>query len=316
MEVDRRFFLKLCGLSPFSTELIFHKRPKLFSVFGLHDTPNIGGSLIPDMTITDVKSVGGKSLVVLDPSEQTLKAAAAGHTPVLSRAYLPDNRFHGDELETMLLRLKRFNPHPVVQPYNEVNLLAETGNIPVSPEEHMRDFLSAAEIITSRDGMVLLTPLAQKAEVDEIAYLQEMLMGLNDMPSWLTDRLGIGIHNYIFGVDEDQWPRVMKIHQIVQGALGRSLPIYITEMGLYQNRHKYFDQLAVAEETVRLIDERIPAGLRIESANFWVLANFAQRPKEHQKREELHDYELSAWRGLDGQNQVFWRVLLYSLGLR
>lgn len=333
LEMDRRTFNRLTtigiakGIVGFPSDSPYfdqpekttppEKEPKTFDMFGLHDTPNVGGSRDIKVAISDLQTLGAKFLVTLDPSLQLLKDTTAADIAVISRAYLPNNTFDDDYLIRLMRKLKHVTDIPLVQPFNEVNLLQETGGVVKLPEQHIRsDFLQAADLISLLGGRTLLTPLAQEAPVDEYDYLDRMLITLlqNKTPQWIARYIALGVHSYIFTPGENPWQRIQRLDSLVVKNVGTHLPIYVTEAGIHQTQTRQQNDETIGRETVRLLDTPIPLNLPIQSFCFWVLANFAQRPREHQTEASsvLHDFEVATWRGLHGPKQVFKRVQEYA----
>ncbi len=292
--------------------------PKTFTIFGLHGTPNPGGSDNLELTITDARRLRAKWWVALDPTEEELAAFGNAGINVITRLLLPDNNFNARLIESAIKKPNISNL--LIQPFNEPNRDVENGGKVVSPEEHMRQaFIPAARAIISRGAIPLLTPLAQRAQdggIDEGSYFARMLDVLKrEAPDILSGNLAIALHNYIFEPGEDFWQRPRQLAEIVRTSLGFIPPIYITEAGLHQSLEKQFSEELLASETIRLLDSSIPNDLPVKAFCIWVYANFAQRPANHRsiiENEEVRAFELAAWRKGDGETPIFLAVENYA----
>jgi hypothetical protein len=286
-------------------------KPTVFSIFGMHDTPNIGGSLNPQLAISDIQALGANFILTLEPNNDQLALAYKYQVPVLTRLFLPDNRTNIDHIDQVLEGVSKYIPDPVIIPFNEVNLVSETGGEKISPGGHIKeDFIPSAEQIISWGAIPAITPAAQRA--DSLSFTGEMLDELKRQKkgTWIKENLVFSLHNYTFYPQQSPILRIQSYDQLVKDRLGFSLPIYITEGGLYQTAENYFSEEEVAYSTLNLLNLTLPTGPKIETYCLWVLANMAQRPaiEDHENQSELDDFEVAAWRVKDRVRLVYQAV--------
>lgn len=288
--------------------------PKTASIFGLHDTPNVGGSYDIDMAIEDATRLGAKSLLMMDPGPQLIKDTTRAGIGVIGRAYLPGNRFDEERLTNLMRKLTPHIDKPVVQPFNEVNLLKETDDVAVSPQQHAFDFAKASDLIARRGGIALLTPMAPRAPINDILYLERFMNVYLTIksPDYVAQNNAIGAHAYVFKPGQNPWEHVQRVQSVFDRFVP-ALPVYVTEAGVFQDLKNPIDEDVVGSETLRILETPIPAGLDVKSFCFWVLSNFAQRPKDHEEKadDELRGFELSAWRAPNRLKSVYTKVLEY-----
>ncbi len=293
---------------------------RTFGLFGLHGVPNAGGETDADLLVADLAALSARWFVSIWPREHVIrKLSEAGVRPIIRLAE-EGNAFTPAHHSAALGTITRYFERPVIQPFNEVNLLRETVGKPLSAREHVREgFLPAAELIAARGGLALLTPLAQDAGApnwSEEPYFVEMLDELSSATSidWLREHVAIAVHSYTLGTGEDLWSRIAQVHDMTVGILGEGLPLYVTEAGLHRTESDGLDEAAVAAETVRLLDQPVPVDLPVQAVCFWLLANFAQRPEQQRRSQnrDLQHFERAAWRGVDGPRDVFRRVARYT----
>lgn len=291
----------------------------LIDALGIHDTPNVGGSLNVDVALKDIAGLNGHSLVAINPSEHLLKGIKAQNLTVIARIYQPGNRFKEDLVKSEAEKVFNYVEDPIFQTNNEVNLLKETGGVFVSPKAHVEEqFLPAVSTIIKvaerykRRAQILITPFAQDAPVisglNEEAYFSEVLDRLAPHVSALNCDFRLGLHGYVFKPGEDPLEYVQKRVSKARSVLGVNLPINITEAGLHLTADKQFTPEIVADETCRILQTPIPDGLLVDTYNLWVGANFAQRPREDQSRKDLQNFEPAALRRLDGVSPTYQQI--------
>lgn len=280
---------------------------------GLHDTPIEGGSEDEKLAMEDMKNLGMKYFVSLNPLEKMLEAATdnPGLT-VIHRAFMENNLYDKNYLGKMTKKAIKYSSSekPLIVPFNETNLLAETGDIFISPKEHIvKHFIPAARLILDKGGTPILTPVAQGN--GSLDYFSSMIDALVDNDPDLLNEIKIGLHNYILDPEENIWEYPSLINKIVTSKLGKQIGIHITEGGMLQSLPRTFDDTTVAQVFIRILKEGIPKYLPIESESFWVYSNRAQRrfPSENEYQEEL--FNLNAWRiskNKEGVREVYSRV--------
>lgn len=280
--LTRRQFLGLSALT--IAGLLTNSERKVFDLLGFVANPYVGGGENPSRVISDTTSLGGKTLLVLEPNQNFIENAKNSNITLITRLYLKNNSFDKDKVEEALRIAATYPQRLIVQPFNEINLPEiETGGKYVSPEEHItKDLLPAAKVIEQYGGLTLITPLAQGTAIDDSAYLKDMLVTLraNAPLEWIKNNIGIGLHNYIFYPGEDFWyrPKVMTpwIASFMDGAY---LPLHITEAGLYQHTSRPFPEQTYGQELLRIVDTPIPSDVfNLQSICMWILASLAERP--------------------------------------
>ena len=130
----------------------------------------------------------------------------------------------------------------------------------------------------------------------EFAYLDTLVRAIKVLipPDVIRESLGVCIHNYFYE-GQDPLERVRRIYQQTRNVLG-SLPIYITEAGLNQNRARFYPDDVIRDETLRY--GRVPVGdLPIAVNNWWVIGNRVFRGPPLPEHVTLYeDFETNAWR--------------------
>lgn len=308
-----------CGISPALNEQVFPKPVKrLYEVYGIHDTPNGGGSIKKDLFRTDLQVLRPKGVTFINGSEDLLRIVRTANLSVVMRTVAPKkNRFDAEFVEKEVS--KTFSciegGDPIFQVTgNEPNLLHETGGVPVSPKEHIEKFfLPAAEIVSriakryGKRARILTTPLARNAPeingLNEEAYFSEMLNCLRPYVNKLDCELVLGLHPYNLELNENPLDYIEKRYFKALSLLNIELPIYATEAGIYQTTETGFDDDVVAAETSRILKMEIPSHLPIIGFDLWVLANDVQRPKEDHGK--FKDYEKAALRRLTGVTPTY-----------
>lgn len=311
-EMDRREFIsKLgqCGLGLMGFCLPggpFKPEKKIRDILGFHDTPNSGGSINVELALSDILYLGGGRITGINLSEYLLRHSQSLGLTVTNRIDLPANHFMASTIGAEAEKVCRYVENPFFVPFNEVNLLQETGGEEVSPSEHIEaHFVPAVELISrvakkhNKRARVLITPLAQDAPkicgFDEEAYFEEMLKCLGPYMAKLDCDLQLGLHPYILHPGDNPIDYIQRRHNKAREILGVELPIQATEAGLQHTKDSDYSQELIAAETVRILNIPIPAGLPLEGFDLWILANYAQRPAVP-RNEELDIFEKAAFR--------------------
>lgn len=286
------------------------------SIFGLHDTPIIGGSINEQLAMDDARRLGAKFWVSLNPNEEMLKAIKENQNlTLITRAYMENNQFDEKYLTEMMHKLREYIEKPLVVPYNETNLTFETGGTPVSARNHIiKDFIPAAELILKYEGIPILTPTAQSHNpdpsegIDGIEYFKLMIDTLIEVKPELLDQIKIGVHDYTKNPGEDIWKHPEEIYDIVTAKTGKKIDMYITEAGLYQSTEKQFDEQTVVLEETKTLKTKIPEGLPVMAYCDWAYSGFVQRPEEDKyapNLKELQNFETMVKRGENGETAVY-----------
>ncbi len=287
------------------------------NVRGLHDTPNIGGSMDVSLALDDFRRLKATGLTLLNPSPFLLAGSEAMGLEVAVRIYKENNVFDSQCVGAEVGKAFAYLTNPVFQLNNEVNLSEETDGEQVSPREHLeKQFLPAAELVCQIAGSyrsrprILTTPLAQKAPdvngLNEEAYFKEFLELLSPHISRLNCDLLLGLHAYIFEEGEDPLEYIKERYLQAREILDRDLPIYVTEGGLHHGERTSYSDEVIAWELERILQTPIPSDLPLRRYNLWVASNYAQRPLEHRlsKNEVLDLYEKATLRRLEGEVSV------------
>jgi len=285
-----------------------------FERFGIHDTPNIGGSMNVTEAFKDFRDLGVKWVLAIDPSENFLAAARKSGIPIIIRTFFGNNEFDPDLLKKKLDKYTTFVKNPIIQLFNEVNLTqVETGGREVTPEVHIeRDFIPAAKHVIERGGKVLITPVAQRAitpsGITDLDYKRRMNQALANHPDFahLIPFIYDAEHSYIFSPGENPQAWERRIHQENLDAFGLPMPIFITEKGLSQEQDTKFDGATYAKEVTRMLRMSSLPQIPIASEIFWLYANDSQRPQRTRGRHE--SFELAAWKTIAGPTPVFQEV--------
>lgn len=312
---SRRNFLKILVIGTVvagSSSLIPGRGRLTYSDFGIHDTPNVGGSADVQTAISDMVRLGAKTVVILNPSPEIQLQANQAGVQIINRFFSPGNTYEADGFEAFIQSVKAHQRNPILQPYNEVDL---PGDHQKEAAVHVKeDFAPAAEHAVAAGCQVLFTPVSQNPHSPDYGY-DYMFEGLTELKkqfpvSWTAEHIHLGLHNYIFYLGENPWKRVRIMDDLTYEVLGRHLPIYITETGLFQDQKRRYRRNLVANETRRMLTMDLPLGPQIEAVCFWVLSNYAQRPAEHMHKNssELRDFEVAAWRGINGVREEYLAV--------
>lgn len=290
----------------------------VFSRFGFHDAPTPGGSNNISQLLEDFTALDAKTLHSIDPSDDTIERLTREGIKVTARVCQENNKFYMPFLQKTIEKFKRLGLTPTIQAFNEPNLNEENGGKEITPEEHIEEFLKAAGVITAEGGIALFTPLAQDPNDEkyekEKEYFGQMLDALKSkhLPgSWYKKHFALAFHMYLSHPDENPWQRIQDLYEMTQEKLGiKEIPVYITEAGLYTDENHQYDEKIVAETTLRLLQSQIPDNLVpvIKEVCFWLLANFAQRPEDHQKDPRAQKLEGAAWRTLENGRQILKQV--------
>lgn len=317
-EMDRREFIIMLGQCwlglvgfRFSGAHLLSREKKIRNILGFHDTPNTGGSMNVKLALSDILYLGGGRITGINLSESLLSHSQSLGLTVTDRIDLPRNHFKADIITSEAEKVYGYVENPFFVPFNEVNLLQETGGEEVSPSEHIEaHFVPAVELISqiakrhNKRARVLITPLAQDAPkvcgLSEEAYFEEMLKCLRPYMTKLDCDLQLGLHPYILNPGDNPIDYIQKRYNKAREILGVELPIQATEAGLQHTRDSDYSQELIAAETVRILNIPIPARLPLKGFDLWILSNYAQRPAVP-RNEELDIFEkaaLRAWWGV------------------
>jgi hypothetical protein len=327
-------FATLMGWEVVSTPAQTTPKPTYFSVFGLHDTPNDGGSQNVQLAINDLTTLGARYLVVINPSERLIEATLEHGIKLINRIYFNDNVFDESKARLIMRKLSSFLDHPIVQPFNEVNNSGFTGNIPIAPEQHAVDLIRATELISSYGGTTLITPMDQGfiynfegQQLNNYQYQTQLTSILrSERPlDWFKRKVALGSHAYthVGDADMDKFDprqltpsyRIQKIDQITREELGFQPDHYLLETGPWQDHFSPYSSGYYARETIRILASSIPEDVKLKCACFWVYANHVQRPISHQDDPKQFGFEYSVWRGKNGPQPIYQQAIDYATRL-
>ncbi|GEM_PF-3896403 len=277
---------------------------------GLHSTPIEGGGERPETTIFTAINLGINFIVALTPSEEFLKIASQNDLPVITRWYTKNNILNEKKFRETIKRIKKYQDYNIVIPFNEVNLLRETGNEERTPKQHAEEYIQALHIGKEEDCIIPITPMSQghgPGVIDDYIYLPEMLLELKNRIdlSLFKDNLALCLHRYILRRGDDDFIQgITSIYNSTVDILNMHLPVYVTEAGLYQDRKILYDETIVAAETVKILKLSLPSNIPVETIDLWNFSGFYQRPQDHRVDNEdnpAFDLEPSALIDTDGR---------------
>ncbi|MDA8218328.1 MAG: hypothetical protein M0Z94_11995, partial [Dehalococcoidales bacterium] len=253
--------------------------PRPPGVFGLHDTPIIGGSVNAALAVRHWQSLGVRLVTVLDPREEMLALAQQAGIEVVARVYSPSIHQDGD-LGGVTQRAVAHGMHYVV-PYNEPNLRSEnSGQLP-DPVYFARRWVDAAEIIHQYGGYPVLTPLAPEGDYDDVLFLRKMLTEVVNLRGidWLLNvGVVVGVHPYLMRPGDDSWGHLETYASVMREQLGFVLPMLATEGGLAgqaaQPAAGWSPEVEVTALAERLRRGDVPEYLL--GATLWLYSNEAQ----------------------------------------
>jgi hypothetical protein len=292
-------------------------------ILGGHDVPNPGGSKHVQEFVSDLKALGMKTAVCIDPSTRLVRALDQARIRLIARLVQTGNVFDEPSILWTLTKLEGVRDVGI-QPFNEPNV----EGVVTSPEDHVRGgFMRAARVILPRiapcGGTLLLTPLAPYANfqgMDEYCAYRQMIVALKDElaheHAWMWSHISIGAHAYSYYLGDDRiWDRIQRLFAIAREVTGRSLPIEITEAGLNISWPNQYTDEQIQFETVAMLQSSMPSSLAgiVRSFCLWVTANYAQRDEWHQSLDtdqqelqiELNKFETAALRRLDGVTPTY-----------
>ena len=174
-----------------------------FGILGGHDTPNPGGSQDIHQFVSDLRILGMKTAVTIDPSAPLIDTLDRAGIKLIVRLVQEHNVFHEQHMLWTLNKLKNTSNFSL-QPFNEPNI----EGVEISPEDHVRvHFTRAATVILPmialRGGTLLLTPLAPYAlfqGIEELEAYRRMLTTVRDEvirdDHWMWKHIRIGAHVY------------------------------------------------------------------------------------------------------------------------
>lgn len=298
-------------------QILLKSLQSLYDIYGIHDTPNVGGSFDLTLFEQDIWRLKPRWVTFTSPSSRLLRFSQAANLSVISRIYQKDNYFNAQLIKNEASKAFEFIKDPFLVPFNEVNLLEETGGISLSPEEHiLKHFLPSVDLISKiaenyqKRAQILITPLAQRAPNEE-AYFAKMLQSLKPYLNRFNCDFALGLHAYIFEEDEDPLQYIKDRYSMSQSILGVDLPIFVTEGGLYQTVEKGFSDEIVAKQTCKILKTSILTDLPIKAYILWLLSNYAQRPMEHRNK-ILDDYEQAALRKSTRITEAYVKIAAFT----
>jgi hypothetical protein len=266
----------------------------ILGIHGFHAAPDRGGGRDVDLQIDDMKRLGGRSAVVVLPTEEFLGKAVDARLLVITRLHF-DNLDAVRFVTNQQLASHRGLQRPVFQVGNEIDQEFFGGSI-IPPEQFAQQVFVPVVAAARDTGARLLIPPMAPGSPTEDDYLNRLLPAIKaNLPAdVIQESLGLCIHNY-FTPGQDPLARVRRIYGQASAILG-PLPIYITEAGLIQDRTRYYSDGVIRDETLRYL--RLPVGdLPIMTNNWWVLGNRVFRgPPLPEHAEVYADFETSAWR--------------------
>lgn len=266
----------------------------VFQTHGFHAAPDRGGGRRIDLQIDDMRNLAATSVTVILPTEEYVGKAVDGRLLVVTRLHF-DNFDDIAPVMERQLAIHEGLQTPLFQVGNEIDQ-EKFGGINISPERFTREvFLPVVNATRDRGGKILIPPMGPGSPT-EFAYLDTLLKAIKaTIPSdVIQESLGLCIHNYFYQ-GQNPLERVRRIYQQTRDVLG-SLPIYITEAGLNQNRMRFYPDEVIRDETLRYGE--MPVGdLPIKVNNWWVIGNRAFRGPPLPEHVTLYeDFETNAWR--------------------
>lgn len=291
---------------------------------GICDTPNVGGSINPELALEDTRNLGAKSALALNPTESYIAAMRKLNPkyPLIFRFYDQFNALNKEGLSQLLATRGFITPNFPLQFLNEPNIEPNKEGIITHPRLIAQRFIEGTIMIAEKGGIGLLPPTAQdtKNPQAETRYFDTMVKELPNLAdkNWLEEYVALSIHAYHMNpgdISEDIWDRIKRLAYNYTQVTGINPKIYITECGPRRNirdgRNTGFieqeDKQAV-DALKRLAKARIPDGLNIVAFNYWIYANLAQRPpvKDGTISDELASFELAALRRKTGPTAAYY----------
>lgn len=293
-------------------------------IAGIHDSPLVGGAFFPDILMDDLLRLGVSSVISLQPRVSVLELTESLGVSVVNRVCQDKNIYDPNLMRNELTRAFSKVKKPRFQLYNETNLKSETGNTTRRPRQHVIDnFIVPAKEIIRHGGIVLSDPVAQRAVVlreeksppiTTYDYLGGQLeeVRLHFSPEELREGFALGVHAYIFEPGEDPREHIFETERIAYQILGFYPDIYVTEAGLYQDKHRRFSERVTADEVLRLRKMKIYSFSRICSFDFWIAHTLAQiDPAErdaYKKLWHIQEFEKDSWRKEDRLAEMYLAV--------
>ncbi|MBI3974658.1 MAG: hypothetical protein HY332_25565 [Chloroflexi bacterium] len=293
----------------------------IWDVLGFHDTPDVGGSRDLAAFERHLSDLGAKWVIGVMPRREWYQAVERIGAAPITRLILPGNRYDGELLRRLLTGIP---PGSLVLPFNEPNLVAETG-YPVLPQLHALDLIQAAYVIAQAGCTTLITPLAQEGAlipepgvlIDELAYFEQLLRALTSLESrtWIREHMALAYqvkYNVNQGADPFHRLGAHYVHLVVP--LIGYLDIYVTEGGYFLMDVPTIDYQAVADDTTALLATELPPALceHVKLWGLWVYANLFQRPTAHQGDSVVHRLERTALWQLSGPTPVYHAIVEYG----
>ena len=206
--------------------------PRPRAVFGLHDTPILGGSADVRTATNHWQALGVGSVTVLDPRPELLAAARRAGIMVVARAYSSSIFDQGDLRGVTKAMVD--NGFRYVIPFNEPNLRVECQGREPNPVDFARRWVEAAAIIHRAGGYPVLTPLAPVGDYPDDRYYAEMLTEILRLRSaeWLLSvHAVVGLHAYEVP-GQDYRSILQRYAEATRARVGRYLPLMATEAGV------------------------------------------------------------------------------------
>lgn len=266
----------------------------ILQVQGFHAAPDRGGGRSVDLQIADMRALGGRSAVVILPTEEYLGKAADARLQVITRLHF-NNLDEVRWVTNQQLAVHHSVQTPVFQVGNEIDQEPFGGSV-IAPEQFSREVFLPVVAAARDTGATILIPPMGPGSPTEDAYLDRLLRAIAASlpPDVIRESVGLCIHNYYLP-GQDPLARVRRIYRQASALLG-PLPIYITEAGLNQDRTRFFPDAVIRDETLRYL--ALPLDdLPIRTNNWWLLGNRVFRgPPLPDHVAVYEDFETYAWR--------------------
>jgi hypothetical protein len=213
------------------------------------------------------------------------KLVGAGIEPIM-RLYTPTLEPIQGDVEGMVRHYVGMGVH-YFQPYNEPNLNSENPDGNVSVDRYLDNWIPAAQAIVRGGGLPGFGSMAPGGDMDDQQFLTQALDGLKQRGQLgLLDTGWLSMHNYTFNhpIDPkytDGFFKFDNYHKILNGALGRDIPIIGTEGGTFVGEQEDKNMPAADAGTVAswagqayryMRDQRAPWNF---AYSFWTIANQA-----------------------------------------
>lgn len=214
-------------------------RPASDNGRGLHWFPTTGQKpQVIDRFVPELRAMHIHWLVILQGTEEwDLDANDYLVEQLLSERIVPVMRIEARVGALDLGRLNRVVEHyrakgaRYFQLFNEPNVPEEWSTQgPRTPEEFIRYWIPAAEVVARNGGLPGLAPLSPN-QADELFLDSALHVLLKQGRYDLINIMWLAIHNY-GGMDEAGFLRYQRYARVVKNALGQNLPMLATEGGM------------------------------------------------------------------------------------